>query len=89
MPPSDERVVRGEIWTLWRSELTNPDLGLRQPRPVGREEELQASHGSLQGQCFNTEDGEDDVGEDSTEPEDLRDTEINIQLEEHCSNLLR
>ena len=52
--------------------LTNPDLGLQEPLPLGGEEELQPIDGSLQGQCFNTEDRQDHVGEDSTEPEDLQ-----------------
>ena len=83
MPPSG-----GNIDVIdWHSELrpcrvtlTNPDLGLCQSLPVGSEEKLEASRGSLQGQCFNTEDGQDDVGEDSTEPEDLRTGRINANL---------
>ena len=51
--------------------LTNPDLGLSQSFPLRGEEKLDAAPGSLQGQCFDTENGEDHVGEDSTEPEDL------------------
>ena len=52
--------------------LTNPDLGLGQSVPLRCEEKLDALPGSLQGQCFNTENREDHVGEDSTEPEDLK-----------------
>ena len=51
--------------------LTYPDLGLRESRPVRGEEKLYPVPSSIQGQSLDTEDGEDHVGEDGGEPENL------------------
>ena len=51
--------------------LTNPNFSLVKPLPLWREEELETFRSTFQCKSFHTEDGENDVGEDSTDPEQL------------------
>ena len=49
--------------------LTNPNLSLVKPLPLWSEQELKTFRSTFQCKSFDTEDGENDVGEDSTDPE--------------------
>ena len=49
--------------------LTNPNLSLVKPLPLWSEQELKTFRSTFQCQSFHTEDGENDVREDSTDPE--------------------
>ena len=51
--------------------LTNPNFSLVKPLPLWSEEELETFRCSFKSKSFHTEDGENDVREDSTDPEQL------------------
>ena len=66
--------------------LTNPNFSLVKPLPLWCEEELETFRCSFKSESFHTEDGENDVGEDSTDPEQL---ERKTVREDILTNLLR
>ena len=53
------------------SASINPALASLQDFPVGREQEFESIHGSIQCQGFSAQDGQDDVGEDCRSPNNL------------------
>jgi hypothetical protein len=53
------------------SATINPHLGLIQPIPLGRKQKLESIRSPFESESLDTEDGQDYIGKDSAEPEDL------------------
>jgi len=53
------------------SASVDPNLGLPESFPLGSEQELQSVGGTLKCESFDAEDGENDIGEDGANPENL------------------
>ena len=60
--------------------LTDPDLGLHEPVPLGCEEEVEAVGCAIQGYSFHTQDGQNHVREYGAKPQDLKDTPSLLDL---------